>query len=209
MDVVTDEQRVADADNPRGYLEFELVKKIKQDASWMADARGKAVKIISQLLFDLPAEEQYQIVFMERDLEEVLTSQEQMLARLGRQAGPREQVRKGFQVHLQRVNEWLGKQPNIKLLRVDYAAVIASPEEQAARCNEFLGGGLDVAAMAEAVRSPALPQPEAGLTPTREFAPMYLRGGLGRRAARTRSFLSTNRAERLPGRPSSRALDTV
>lgn len=151
VDILKDDQRTADDDNPRGYHELELVKKLKQDAAWIADARGKAVKIISQLLFDLPASERYCILFLERDLEEVLSSQEKMLTRLGRQAGPREQVRKGFQVHLQRVNDWLGKQPNMKLLRVDYAAVIASPEEQSTRIKEFLGGGLNVATMAEAV----------------------------------------------------------
>ncbi len=41
--------RAADRDNPRGYYEFERVKKTKQDPSWLADARGKAVKMVSSL----------------------------------------------------------------------------------------------------------------------------------------------------------------
>ena len=84
--VITDKLRTADADNPRGYYEVELVKKIKQDASWLPQVRGKAVKMISQLLYDLPASESYRVILMERDLDEVLVSQEKMLERLGRTA---------------------------------------------------------------------------------------------------------------------------
>src|SRR4051794_28994612 len=76
LEAITDEIRTADTDNPRGYYEFERVKKIKQDASWLPEARGKVVKMVSQLLYDLPSGERYRILFMERDLEEVLISQE-------------------------------------------------------------------------------------------------------------------------------------
>src|SRR5947209_18564630 len=88
LEVVTDGIRAADTDNPRGYYEFERVKKIKTDAAWLPGARGKAVKMVSQLLYDLPAGEAYRILFMDRDLDEVLASQEKMLARLGRSAAP-------------------------------------------------------------------------------------------------------------------------
>ena len=84
-----DNIRTADTDNPRGYYEYEQVKKIKEDKSWLPPTRGKAFKMISQLLYDLPASERYRILFMQRDLDEVLASQEKMLARLGRSAaGP-------------------------------------------------------------------------------------------------------------------------
>src|SRR5580692_5957036 len=79
--VVTDNIRAADTDNPRGYYEFEKVKKIKQDASWLPATRGQAFKMVSQLLYDLPAGERYRIIFMERDLDEMLLSQEKMLQR--------------------------------------------------------------------------------------------------------------------------------
>ena len=84
--VVTDEIRTADTDNPRGYYEFERVKKTKEDSSWLPDARGKVVKMVSSLLYDLPATEAYRIVFMRRDIDEMLESQEKMLARLSRSA---------------------------------------------------------------------------------------------------------------------------
>src|SRR5690349_19374505 len=96
VEILTDAIRTADDDNPRGYLEFEPVKKTKQDSSWVPAARGKAVKMVSQLLYDLPPAERYRIIFMSRDLDEVLASQEKMLARLGRPAAPRERMKKAF-----------------------------------------------------------------------------------------------------------------
>src|SRR6516165_1289807 len=81
--VVTDHIRSADTDNPKGYYEFEQVKTIKRDTSWLPATRGKAFKMVSQLLYDLPPGETYRIIFMERDLDEVLLSQEKMLTRLG------------------------------------------------------------------------------------------------------------------------------
>src|SRR5215813_9112524 len=120
VEVVTDNIRTADTDNPRGYYEFEQVKKIKADASWLPRTRGKAFKMVSQLLYDLPATESYCIVFMERDLNEILTSQEEMLNRLGKASAPREQMKEAYALHLQRLHEWLGQQPNLKVLRIRY-----------------------------------------------------------------------------------------
>ena len=74
VEVVTDNIRTADTDNPRGYYEFEQVKKIKGDASWLPGTRGKALKMVSQLLYELPASERYRIIFMERDLDETILS---------------------------------------------------------------------------------------------------------------------------------------
>src|SRR5436309_9885827 len=78
MEVVTDNIRTPDTDNPRGYYEFEQVKKIKHDTAWLPSTRGRAFKMVSQLLYDLPPSEQYAVIFMERDLDEVLASQEKM-----------------------------------------------------------------------------------------------------------------------------------
>src|SRR5262249_52877341 len=125
--VVTDHIRTADTDNPRGYYEFEQVKKIKQDASWLPQIRGKAVKMVSQLLYDLPPNESYQIVFMERDMEEMLLSQEKMLKRLGRNAAPREEMKRSFALHLERLHTWLQQQPHMAVLRVRYNELVEQP----------------------------------------------------------------------------------
>lgn len=149
--VLIDNVRTADADNPRGYYEFEGVKKIKRDASWLPGARGKAVKMVSQLLYDLPPSESYRVVFMERDLDEVLASQEKMLHRLGGRAAPRDEIARAFTLHLNRLHRWLAEQANVAVLPVRYAEVVARPEAEAARVGTFLGGRLDVAAACRAI----------------------------------------------------------
>ena len=151
IEVVTDNIRTADTDNPRGYFEFERVKKIKEDKGWLPDARGKAVKMISQLLFDLPDTERYRVVFMQRDLMETLISQEKMLERRNREAAPREDIERAFVKHLDKLHAWLEAQPNFTVLFVKYSELVAHPEEEARRINEFLGGKLDARAMAAAV----------------------------------------------------------
>ena len=77
---LTDGQREADEDNLGGYYEFEQVKKMAQDSGWLEEARGKVVKVISRLLYDLPKTYHYRVIFMQRHLDEVLASQQQMLA---------------------------------------------------------------------------------------------------------------------------------
>ena len=151
IEVVTDHIRTADTDNPRGYYEFEQVKKIKQDASWLAATRGKAFKMVSQLLYDLPETETYRILFMERDLDEVLESQEKMLARLGRTAARRDQMREAYLLHLERLHDWLSRQRHMQVLCVRYNDLVERPQEQAGRVRNFLGGRADIERMARAV----------------------------------------------------------
>ncbi len=151
IEAVTDVIREADVDNPRGYYEFERVKKIKEDAAWVPETRGKAVKMVSQLLYDLPRSERYLVIFMERDLDEMLVSQEKMLARLNRPAGPREPIKKAFVQHLEKLRAWLAEQDHLRVLNVKYSDLIDHPEEEAARVGAFLGGRADVPAMVEAV----------------------------------------------------------
>jgi hypothetical protein len=151
VEVVTDVIREADIDNPHGYYEFERVKKIKDDASWVPAMRGKAVKMVSQLLYDLPFSEKYLVIFMDRDLDEVILSQEKMLARLDRSAAPRDQIKRAFTRHLEWLRKWLAAQRHIEVLDVRYSELIARPEEQAARVNSFLAGRADLRAMLGAI----------------------------------------------------------
>jgi hypothetical protein len=151
--VVTDNVRTADTDNPRGYYEFERVKKIKQDVSWLPGMRGKAVKMVSQLLYELPSNERYRVIFMERDLDEVIRSQEKMLARLGKTAAPGPEIKRLFTLHLEKLRGWLAEQRYIDVLYVRYHDVVERPEEQAERIGAFLGGRADAARMAETVDS--------------------------------------------------------
>lgn len=151
FEAVTDNIRTADTDNPRGYYELEKVKKIKEDASWLPETRGKVFKMVSQLLFDLPPTERYRVIFMARDLDEMLVSQEKMLERLNRPAAPREEIKKAFIRHLDKLHAWVIEQKHIEMLRLSYNDLIDRPREMAERVNGFLGGKGDVEAMTAAV----------------------------------------------------------
>jgi hypothetical protein len=149
--VVTDHIRRADQDNPRGYYEYERVKRIKEDVSWLPEARGKAFKMVSQLLYELPASEHYGIIFMERDLDEMLISQEKMLARLNKPSAPRAAIERAFREHLRKVRGWLAGQANIEVLSVSYNNLVGRPEEEAERVSAFLGGNADKESMSKTV----------------------------------------------------------
>jgi hypothetical protein len=151
IEAVSDGIRSPDVDNPRGYYEFEIVKKIKEDASWLPETRGKVFKMVSQLLYDLPKDETYRIVFMRRDFDEMLASQEKMLARLGRPIAPREEIKRAFRAHLEKLHAWLPKQENMHVLVVQHRDLVSNPQAEAARVNEFFGGRLDEARMIAAV----------------------------------------------------------
>ena len=149
--VVTDHIRRADQDNPRGYYEYERVKRIKEDVSWLPESRGKAFKMVSQLLYELPASERYGIIFMERDLDETLISQEKMLARLNKPSAPRAAIERAFREHLRKVRGWLAGQANIEVLSVSYNNLVERPEEEAERVSAFLGGNADKESMSKTV----------------------------------------------------------
>lgn len=151
---ITDKLREADEDNPKGYYEFERVKLMdKGDTSWVVDARGKVVKVISALLKHLPPGETYRVVFVRRNMPEVLASQRKMLIRRGEDPDKMDDAQMAmlFEKHLKQVEEWLAAQPNFRVLYVHYSDVLADPLPQIARINDFLGGALNTGSMAEAV----------------------------------------------------------
>ena len=151
MTVLADHVRTADEDNPEGYYEFERVKKIEHDQSWLEDARGKVVKMISALLKHLPPGYRYKVIFMRRKIEEVLASQRQMLIRRGKptDATSDEKMAAFFANHLRRVEEWLAAQPSVEILYVSYNDLMQAPEVHCATVARFLGLPLDPARMAQ------------------------------------------------------------
>ncbi|MDK1082239.1 MAG: sulfotransferase [Anaerolineae bacterium] len=140
MDILTDNRRVADEDNPKGYYELEQVKALKEgDDAWISSAPGKVVKVISSLLEQLPSTYHYKIVFMRREIVEILASQKQMLIRRDEASdGDDQEMAEMFQEHLKRVRVWLANQPNMEVLYVDYNALMADPGPELKPVVEFL-----------------------------------------------------------------------
>ncbi len=152
---VTDNVRQSDGDNPRGYYEDERVKHLGRDSgtSWLRGCRGRAVKVISHLLPRLPLLFRYRVVFIERDLDDVMKSQRRMLRHLGEPSGDADDrvVREKFLRHLGFIRDYLDAAPGFETLYLNYGEVVRTPREAARRLNLFLGGSLDVDAMSAAV----------------------------------------------------------
>lgn len=157
LPALTDAQRAPDEDNPRGYYEFEGVKHLRTDASWLPRAEGRVVKVIHLLLAGLPLDRPYRVLFLQRELREVVRSQAAMLARTGHGGGalPPERLLAIYAQQIAQARRWLAAHACFTTLEVPYAELVAAPSRWAGRMNEFLGGTLDVAAMARAV-DPAL-----------------------------------------------------
>jgi hypothetical protein len=154
LEPLTDELRAADVDNPKGYYEFERVKGLdKGDTSWLPMARGKVVKVISYLLQYLPPNETYQVVFLRRNLEEILASQRKMIINRGEDPNQMDDARVAemFTRHVDLVERWLWSRPNVETLYVHYSDMLAGPEAEIQRVARFLGRDLNEAAMAQVI----------------------------------------------------------
>jgi hypothetical protein len=155
MPLLADGVRNADDDNPLGYYELEKVKSLldEQDKAWLAQGRGKGVKIVSTLLRALPPAHFYRVLFMHRSLDEVIRSQNKMLRRRGEpvdESGDA-RMRDILESHLVKTKLWLARQPNFDVCHVRYGRVIADPAGEALRVRNFIGRALDTTRMAEAV----------------------------------------------------------
>ena len=155
LELVSDGARTADEDNPKGYYELEQVKQLDKagDTSWLADARGKGVKIISFLLQHLPDGYRYKIIFVRRSLPEVLASQRKMLDRRGEAPGDvnDEDMAQLFAAHLEKVQSQLATRPDCEVLYVEHREAVQTPAKVASEINRFLGDRLDIEAMRQAV----------------------------------------------------------
>ena len=153
-----DNIRTADEDNPKGYYEFERVKKLPKDTAWLPEAKNKAVKIIALLLTKLPLKGyRYRVVFMRRDIEEILSSQKQMLIRRGEKTDKisDEEMITTYHKHLSEVLGFLEAHKCFSVFFVNYNDLMRDPEDWIPRIAAFLRKDMDTAAM-KAVVDPKL-----------------------------------------------------
>jgi hypothetical protein len=154
VEIVADFERAADPDNPEGYYELERVKQIDggEETAWLVDVRGKAIKIVSHYLRYLPDTNNYRVIFVHRDLDEILASQAKMLERRGEDAGAEDVRMKELYIdHLTQAARELASRRCFATLDLQHRETIRDPETAAARINRYLGGALDEEAIAAVV----------------------------------------------------------
>lgn len=151
VSLVLDDLRPADASNPRGYFEYQPVRQLGENSDWLRDRGGQAVKIIYRLLYHIPPDLPTRVLFMERKLGQVISSQNAMLGIAQDEAD----WHKIYRGELQRIRVWMEKQPLMQVFRVEYEDFLGDPREHAQRIAAFLDVPLDVDAMA-AVADPSL-----------------------------------------------------
>ncbi len=155
LEPLTDDFREADEDNPKGYYEFERVKKLPGDTGWLEDARGKTVKILAELIKHLPDRYTYRIIFIQRDLDEVIESQRKMLIRRGEDPDKvsGEELKTLFTTYLRILKRWIVEQPNVSVIYVSYNEIMRNPRENIRKISAFLGGVMKEEEMVSVVDS--------------------------------------------------------
>lgn len=144
---LVDHIREADDDNPRGYYEYEPVKALRTgNTSWLKNARGKAVKIIAMLLTYLPDIYRYRVIFVRREMGEILASQKKMLINRGEDPDKisDESMAEIFEKHLLQVDQWIHDHPNVIKIDVNYNQLIQNPQLEIVRIVQFLEKPLDI-----------------------------------------------------------------
>ncbi len=146
---VSDSIRNADEDNPNGYFEFEPVKQLSEGQNeWLAEADHKVVKVVSALLEYLPTTHHYKILFMERDINEILASQQKMLSRRQEESRVSDaEMEDQFRKHLADIKYWLARQPGMDVLYVDYNQLMSNPDGFCPKIAAFIGVPVDQAKM--------------------------------------------------------------
>lgn len=153
MPIYTDNIRKANEDNPNGYYELEKIKQLEQDATWLRNEKGKAIKAISALLPALPKDLYYHVIFMRRHMPEILASQQKMLKRRGVTDDqiPDALMAAKYEAYLAATYKWIAKQSHLNVLYVHYNEVLADPWNQAQRVNGFIENRLNVENMVRVV----------------------------------------------------------
>lgn len=143
MEILTDNLRKADESNQKGYYEYEKVKSLMKDQSWIGEAEGKVLKVVSGLLTFLPDTFDYKIFFMMRDMDEILSSQSKMLDRMGisKKVDPKI-LKMTFEKQVRDVKKLLSEKNNIEFLDVSYRDLVMQSDNEISKINDFLGNTL-------------------------------------------------------------------
>ena len=149
----TDNERVADDSNPKGYNEYEPVKHLHKQNKWLQEVESKGIKIVMPHIFKLPPRHTYKVIHIERKLDDVLMSQELMKERLN----PAYKTTFNFSLYtsftqeLEKLDQWVNHFQNVERLKLNYDQVIAEPLIAAEKVKLFVNSKNDIKAIAQAI----------------------------------------------------------
>jgi len=149
LEILKDDKRKADISNPKGYFEYEPVMSIHKDNSWLKKSKDKSVKIIAPLLKYLDPQFRYKVIFMKRDLYEIIRSQQIMIGKDPETFSVK--LYNAYHRQLSTIENWKDREPFIELLYIDYKDLLESPEQNINKIEKFLAVNLDTQNMAKAI----------------------------------------------------------
>jgi hypothetical protein len=124
LPIATDKERRADKDNVHGYFEVDnIVNKLKEKPEFVFDYDGKVLKVIHYGLQYLPKGD-YKLVYIERDLDEVMMSMEKMI---GVEDPKREQTKRAFAAFNDKAKAMADERDDIDFLLVAHRDLVTDP----------------------------------------------------------------------------------
>ncbi len=132
-----DNMRKADENNLQGYFELEggkIINKLMDKTFPMEKYRGRFIKITAFGLTFLP-KRSYKILYMERNLEEVMNSMEKMAKITDENRG---ETKESFKKLNEKVKKDIQSREDVDVLFVNYNGILTSPEENIQKICDFL-----------------------------------------------------------------------
>lgn len=136
VDIATDAIRTEDDNNPKGYYELEAVKGIVKNNAFLKDLDGKTIKIVAPLVTFIDLSLEYRVVFMIRDLDEVVQSQEKMVGK--DQQDQKEKFKTMYAMHIEKSRQFLNSH-NIPFIEIQHRELLQNPELSLKRLIDFCG----------------------------------------------------------------------
>ena len=149
LPILTDGIRKKDTNNPEGYYELEAVKGIIKDNSFLNEAQGKVVKIIAPLPLFLDKNLTYRILFMRRDITEILRSQEKMIGK--NQTSEYEKFASIYEQHLKKTYAFLDEN-SIPFIDIWYDKLVSNPDNEIKKIIDFLNITADLKELSNVIK---------------------------------------------------------
>ncbi len=159
ISLLYDSERLPDEFNPYGYYEHQIIHNLAKtsDISCLQQYKGYAVKIISPILVKLTITFPARIIYIKRDLQEVIVSQQKMsyknkLLNISSLSLDQKKLLNIFEKHTQQMMSFILHNPNLKLLEVNFSEVFSHSENIINSIDKFLDGNLERTGMKSVIK---------------------------------------------------------